>query len=453
MLRLIRSALSKIRSYPTRIGDVLEDFHSYEASGAMTLLGATVLALVIANTPLRGVSEAFWQTHVGISVGHWEISKSLVHWVNDGLMALFFFVVGLEVKREVVVGELKTARQAALPLLAAIGGMVVPIGLYLALNTGREGAGGWGVPMATDIAFALGVLALLGSRAPSGLRVFLTALAIGDDIGAIVVIAVAYTSSVAWIWLALALLSLLALLLLNALGIDSSMPYWVVGLFVWICFLNSGVHSTLAGVLVALTIPTTSRCAPMEFVEQARAWLLRIASIDVEGEHVLVSDDQQHLARELQVGARWMQAPLQRMEHAMLPVTTYVVLPLFALANAGVSFTGNDAGHLLLGQVSLGVVLGLVVGKPIGIIAMTWLAVRLRIADLPTGVTWRHIVGVGVLGGIGFTVSLFIAGLAFEGEVLPTEAKLAILAASVVSGLIGWLILRSAAEAPAVVGE
>jgi Na+:H+ antiporter, NhaA family len=450
MLHRIRSALLKMRSYPERIGDILEDFHSYEASGAMVLLGATVFALVVANSPLSDAFQAFWQTHVGISAGHWAIDKSLLHWINDGLMALFFFVVGLEVKREVVVGELKTARQAALPLLAAIGGMAVPIVLYLALNAGRAGANGWGIPMATDIAFALGVLALLGKRAPSGLRVFLTALAIGDDIGAILVIAVAYSSSVIWFWLGLALLALLVLLLLNVLQVDSSTPYWVAGLFVWFCFLNSGVHSTMAGVLVALTIPTSSRVAPMTFVAQARAWLVRIASMNVEGEHVLVSDDQQHLAQELQVGARWMQAPLQRMEHAMLPVTTYVVLPLFALANAGVSLTGIDAGHLLIGRVSLGVILGLVVGKPVGIIALTWLAVRLRLADLPTGVTWRHIIGVGALGGIGFTVSIFIAGLAFDGGVLPTEAKLAILVASVIAGLVGWLILRNAAETPAI---
>jgi len=449
MLKLIRSALSKMRSYPARVADALKDFHSYEASGALTLLGATVLALLIANTPLHEGFQAFWHTHVGITVGHWEISKSLLHWINDGLMALFFFVVGLEVKREVVVGELKTPRQAALPLLAALGGMAVPVVLYLALNSGQEGASGWGVPMATDIAFALGVLALLGSRVPSGLRVFLAALAIGDDIGAILVIAVAYTSSVAWLWLGAAFLAVCLLLLFNVLGIDSSSPYWIVGLFVWFCFLNSGVHSTMAGVLVALTIPTTSRCAPMEFVEQARTWLTRIISTDVEGQHVLESNDQQHLARELQAGAKWIQAPLQRMEHAMLPVTTYFVLPLFALANADVTFIGADASHLLLGRVSLGVVLGLVIGKPIGIITMTWLAVRLRIADLPRGVTWRHIVGVGALGGIGFTVSIFIANLAFRSGSLPTEAKLAILVASVISGVVGWLILRGAAETPA----
>ena len=261
---------------------------------------------------------------------------------------------------------------------------------------------------------------------------------------AIIVIAIAYTSSVAWAWLGLAAIALLGLLFVKYFRVESSLPYWILGAVVWFGFLNSGVHATMAGVLVALTIPTTSRVEPMAFVERARDWLAHIADIDVEGEHVLASDDQQHVAQKLQRGARWMQAPLQRMEHAMLPVTTYIILPLFALANAGITIVGTNVAALLLEPVSLGVMLGLVLGKQIGIASMTWLAVRLGIADLPTGVTWRQIYGVACLGGIGFTMSIFIAGLAFRAGALQTEAKLAILVASTIAGIGGWLVLRGA---------
>jgi len=446
MFEWIRGVLTPMRSYLARAGKGISTFQSYETSGAIVLLGATVVALVAANSPWRDAFQAFWHLHAGVHVGDWLLDKSLLHWINDGLMALFFFAVGLEIKREVVVGELRTPRKAALPILAALGGMVAPALLYLTLNAGGAGSNGWGIPMATDIAFALGVLALLGKRIPTGLRVFLAALAIGDDLGAIVVIAVAYTSSIAWFWLGLASVGLLVLLVLNLLQVDSSIPYWVLGLFVWLCFLSSGVHATMAGVLVALTIPTTSCLQPMTFVQRARGRLEGIAQIDVIGEHVLASDEQQRIARTLQLGARRMQAPLQRMEHAILPITTYIVLPLFALANAGVTVLGADVAHLLLERVSLGVLLGLVVGKQLGIIVMTWLAVRLRIADLPAGVTWRHIYGVAWLGGIGFTMSIFITGLAFEGGILPGEAKLAILVASTVAGLGGWLVLRGASR-------
>jgi NhaA family Na+:H+ antiporter len=424
-----------------------EVFQGYETSGAMVLLGATIFALALANSPLREAYHAFWEVHLGFRVGGWALDESLLHWIDDGLMALFFFVVGLEIKREIVVGELRTLRKAALPILGALGGMIAPALLFLALNAGGAGARGWGVPMATDIAFALGALALLGKRIPVGLRVFLAALAIGDDLGAIIIIAVAYTSSVAWAWLGLAAVALFGLLLVKYLRVESSLPYWILGAVVWFGFLNSGVHATMAGVLVALTIPITSRVEPMTFVERARDWLAQIADIDVEGEHVLATDDQQHVAQQLQRGARWMQAPLQRMEHAMLPVTTYIILPLFALANAGITVVGTNVAALLLEPVSLGVVVGLVLGKQIGITAMTWLAVRLGIADLPTGVTWRQIYGVAWLGGIGFTMSIFIAGLAFRVGVLQTEAKLAVLVASVIAGVGGWLVLRGTGAA------
>ena len=379
--------LSPLRA---RIRQGFSEFFRAEAAGAVVLLAATILALVLANTPLQHAYESFFHTEIGFALGRWEFSLSLLHWVDDALMTLFFFVVGLEIKRELMVGELAQKRKAALPILAALGGMVVPAAIYLAINAGDSGANGWAVPMATDIAFAIGILALLGSRAPTGLRVFLTALAIADDIGAIVVIALFYTANVSMIWLAAVAVLFLVLLAFSRAGVDSPWPYAVVGIALWAAMYASGVHATIAGVLVALTIPSS----------------------------------------------------LQRMESALHPITTFIVLPLFALGNAGVRVVGTDVGAMLTSPVALGIVLGLVLGKPLGIVSMTWLAVRFRVADLPAGMNWHHVLGAGVLGGIGFTVSLFVANLAFTDAAHSAPAKAAILTASVIAGLAGYAMLR-----------
>ena len=424
------------------------EFLSLEVSGAIVLLIATIAALVIANSGLAQWWEELWHTEIGIWIDSFEFSQSALHWLDDGLMALFFFVIGLEIKREIIVGELSTLRKAALPILAAIGGMLAPALIYAAFNHGGVGAQGWGIPMATDIAFALGVLALLGSRVPSSLKVFMSALAIADDIGAVLVIAVFYTAEIYTSWLLAAAAFLLVLALLNYLRVESPLPYALLGTAVWFCFLNSGVHATIAGVLVAFTIPSRSRMEPMEFVRWARGKIDEIEMLDVPGAHVLETADQQHCAQELQAEARWIQAPLQRMEHAILPLTTFVILPLFALGNAGVTFVGSEVMELLLEPVSLGVFFGLVVGKPLGISVFTWLAVKSGIAKLPAGVGWRHVLGAGFLGGIGFTMALFIAGLAFRVGILQTEAKLAIIVASVVAGSIGYAVLKSAKPVP-----
>ena len=404
------------------------------------------MALVLANSPLAESYFAFWELELGFSLGSAEFSESLLHWINDGLMAFFFFVVGLEIKREFLVGELSSVRQAILPIMAAVGGMVVPAAIYLLVLGGREGANGWGIPMATDIAFALGVLALLGSRIPNTLKIFLTALAIADDIGAVLVIAFFYTSEIAWIWLGIAAIFFVVLTFCALIRVQAGFIYILLALGVWVAFLESGIHATIAGVLIALVIPAKSRAHPVEFVAWGHERLNEIERINVPDAHVLETDDQQAIARALQVAARSTQAPLQRLMHDLHPLTTFIVLPLFALANAGISFEGVQIGDIALQPVSFGVFLGLVLGKQIGITLFSFLTVRLGLADLPPRVEWPELYGAAWLGGIGFTMSLFVSSLAFDDPLLLAEAKLAILVASVVSGVVGYLILRSRAN-------
>lgn len=415
-------------------------FARQETSGALVLLVATVVALVVANSALGPAYEEFWHEHAGIFFRDFVLDQSLKHWVDDALMALFFFVVGLEIKREFIVGELSTLRGAALPVIAAVGGMLAPAAIYLLVNAGTPTAGGWGVPMATDIAFALGVLALLGSRAPDGLKVFLAALAIADDIGAILVIAIFYSQGVNVGWLVAVLLPLMALILMNRIGVDEPLYYLIVGSVLWFCMLNSGIHATIAGVIAAFTIPAKAKLLPLEFTNVCRIKLDEIEELDEPGAHTLKDNRQQKRALEIRDAAIRSTAPLQRLEFALHPVSAFLVLPLFALANADIRFVGVQG--LGVHAVGIGVFLGLVVGKPLGITLATWLSVRLGFADLPTGVGWPHIVGAGMLGGIGFTMSLFVANLAFRAEGVETEAKIFILAASVVAGILGYVWLR-----------
>lgn len=432
-----------------RIQRGFAQFAKLEVAGSIVLLCATVVALVLANSQAAEWYHHLWEIEIGVSVGDWHFGETLLHWIDDGLMALFFFVVGLEIKREVLVGELSSVRKASLPILAALGGMFVPALIYIAINRGGAGASGWGVPMATDIAFALGVLALLGSRVPTGLKIFLTALAIADDIGAILVIALFYTEGITLGWLGVGVVLLLLLVALNFLGVDDPLPYFLIAGIVWFAFLHSGVHATIAGVLVAFTIPAKARTEPVAFVAWARGKLDEIEVKDVPGSHVLDDPVQQHCAFEIQEAARHTAAPLQRLEHMLLPFTNFLVLPLFALANAGVTLVNYDVGALLLEPVTVGVFLGLLVGKTVGITTFTWLAVRLRIADLPTSVGWGHVIGAGMLGGIGFTMSLFVSNLAFRGQLLQAEAKLGIILTSVIAGVLGYLVLRYVVPSPA----
>lgn len=425
------------------------EFLNLEIAGSVLLLGATAMALIIANSTAHGALESLLHVNIGLDVGSWAFSQSFKHWIDDGLMALFFFVIGLEVKREMVVGELSKPRQAILPVIAAFGGMLVPAAIYLALNVSGGGVRGWGIPVATDIAFALGVLAVLGSRAPASLKLFLTALAIADDIGAILVIAFFYSTGISFGWLAAGAALVCVLALLNGLKVDSTVPYALIGVAVWFCFLSSGVHATIAGVLVALTIPTHAKMPALDFVTLSRDRLRAIENADSPDAHVLEDDVQQEYAFQICRTSNLIASPLQRMEHALHPVTTFVVLPLFALANANLRLVDLDVGGLLVQPVTFGVFLGLLVGKPVGIALFSWLAVKLRLTDLPSGLTWRHVIGGGILGGIGFTMSLFVANLAFAEPGLLDAAKLAVLATSIVAGAVGYLFLRSTARATA----
>jgi NhaA family Na+:H+ antiporter len=376
----------------------LQEFLALEASAGLVLLFCTVAALIWANSPWAESYAALWRTTAGVAFHHFRLLRDLRFWVNDGLMSLFFLVVGLEIKRELLEGELRSPKRAALPILAALGGVVAPALIYGQFNTGGFGSAGWGIPMATDIAFAVGIMALLGKRVPLGVKIFLTALAIADDLAAVLVIAVFYTRQIAWLDLAIAGVCLLVLAAANRLGIRHPIPYVLLGMVLWILMLESGVHVTIAGVLLAAVIPS---------------------SADAD-------DSSPSLAR--------------RFEHALHPFVTFLIMPVFALANAGLRFTGN-LSETFSQPIALGVILGLLFGKPIGITLASWSAVKLRLAALPSGVGWREIHGASWLGGIGFTMSLFIAGLAFQDPVLLREAKLGIFAGSLLAGSVGSLLL------------
>jgi NhaA family Na+:H+ antiporter len=442
---MLAEGLSPADTSPSQ-GFSLREFIHDEAFSGILLLVCALIALLWANSPWGATYDALWSTELTLGTVQYHLTETLRHWVNDGLMAIFFFVVGLEIKREVLVGELASPRQAALPAIAALGGVLVPAGIYLLLNRGSIGAQGWGIPMATDIAFALGVLALLGDRIPLGLKVFLTALAIVDDIAAVLVIAVFYTTQVTWVALGAAAVILVVLIAANRLGARRPVVYAVLGLALWLAVFESGVHATVAGVLLALTIPASTRIDPRAFLDRSRATLAafdRAGSDDETGASILTNGERQEALAELEDVVEGAGAPLHRLEHVLHPWVAFAIMPLFALANAGVRIEGDLLGALG-NRVTLGVVLGLVLGKQLGVTLAAWLAVRSGVTDLPEGVGWRHIYGAGWLAGIGFTMSLFVADLAFAdpGEAgLLTAAKLGILVASLIAGVGGWLIL------------
>ncbi len=418
-------------------------FARIEASGGIVLLGCTAAALAWANSPWADSYHHLWETELLLRAGPRELRMSLHHFINDGLMAVFFFLVGLEIKRELLAGELSTVRQAALPMAAALGGLAVPAALYALVNRGGPGAAGWGVPMATDIAFALGVLALLGDRVPIGLKVFLTALAIVDDIGAVLVIAVFYSGGIAWGALAAAGIVLLLAIAANASGVRGAWPYAVLGVVLWAAVLTSGVHATVAGVLLAMTIPARTRIDQAGFRAGVRDALAGLEPARGPDDTILTNLEYQSAIHRVEALGEQAQAPLARLEHGLHGIVAFGIMPLFALANAGVSLAAGEIAAGARHPVTLGIVLGLVLGKPVGITLASWLAVRLGVASLPAGVTMRLVHGAGWLGGIGFTMALFVAGLAFaDAPRLLEVAKLGILAASLTAGVTGWLLLR-----------
>jgi NhaA family Na+:H+ antiporter len=378
----------------------IQEFIRLETSGGIILMIAAVLAMIIANSPLATAYDAILGTYIKVGIGSFEIAKPAILWINDGLMAIFFFLVGLEIKREVLAGELSSFDKAILPIMAAIGGMAVPGLIYAIINWGTpENLNGWAIPTATDIAFALGILALIGSRAPVALKIFLLAIAIIDDLGAIVIIAVFYTSQLSINALTISILGFAVAIVLNRMGIQRTAPYLLVGIVMWVFVLKSGVHATLAGVLIALTIPLKSK-----------------------------NEDE---------------ALLYKMEHGLHPWVAFLILPIFAFANAGVNFTGIGIDDLLQ-PLTLGIAVGLFLGKQIGVFLATWIGVKSGIARLPENVTWRHVYGVACLTGVGFTMSLFIGSLAFGDADEMNAVRLGVVLGSVLSGLFGYVLLKSA---------
>lgn len=434
----------------------LQRFMDTEASGAIVMLVAAVAALIWANSPWWHAQEALWETELSIHLGGLaHLDLTLVEWINDALMAIFFFVVGLEIKRELVHGELRDPRKAALPAIGALGGMVVPATIYLLFNAGGEGSGGWGIPMATDIAFAVAVVALVGPRIPSAAKVFLLTLAIADDIGAIVVIAVFYTEDLSFGWLGIALLTIVALLAAKRSRVRSMPVYVVLGLFLWFAVHESGVHATLAGVALGLLTPAWSFFDPRRFSQDALT-LVEEAGVEMDDGMLTHAEYELNQLRleDLSRLVAESQSPLERLEHALQGWVAFLIVPLFAFSNAGVRLTNEALDGIATDPVVLGVALGLIAGKTVGVFGATLIGDKLGIGQLPESVTYRHVLGLAVTAGIGFTVALFVAGLAFEGDpALTDSAKIGILAGSLVSGILGYTLLRSSPPAPAADDE
>jgi NhaA family Na+:H+ antiporter len=433
------------KSAIARIIQPFQDFIRLESAGGLILLFCTVVAILLANSPLRDHFAGLWQTEISIGVDGAHITKSLLHWINDGLMCIFFFVVGLEIKRELIVGELASLKRAALPAVAALGGMIAPALIYIAFNAGTSNVHGWGVPVATDIAFSLGVLAVLGSRVSHRLKIFLTAFAIVDDLGAVLVIAIFYGTHIQWFFLAAAAVVFLLLLSANLGGIHRPPAYLILGTLLWLTLLESGIHATVAGVLLALTIPVRPQMDSPKFIEKVRSLLRQFEKETTNTRDRILLQHQQSIVQTIEISCQKIETPLQRFEHKFHPWVTYGIMPLFAFANAGVSIGGN-LGSILSTPVALGIIAGLIVGKQIGITVFSWIAVRLNVAALPAGTGWMQIYGVSWLGGIGFTMSLFIANLAFADEQTLNIAKAAVLGASTIAGCLGWLVLSLAAS-------
>lgn len=426
-----------------RIATPFEHFIHAQTTTGLVLMVTTVLALIFANSPLAQPFLDFFHTEITLLFGSWKLSHSIHHWINDGLMAVFFFIIGLEIKREVIVGELSNIKVAILPILAAIGGMALPALVYYSINYNTPGANGWGIPMATDIAFAISVLVLLGNRVSTPLVTFLIALAIVDDLGAVLVIALFYTEHIQEGYLFLALGSFLVMIAMNRFGIYSTLAYFIVGVIMWYFMLLSGVHATIAGVIAAMAIPTRPKIEPVGFSIYTKELLEQYDSYNVVDKDTL-NEEQKAILQNMKDKIDSLNPPASRLEHSLHLPVSLVVIPLFAFANAGISIDFSSIKSTILEPVSLGIIAGLILGKILGIGGTAWLAIKLGIAKLPENSTMAQVFGVSFLGGIGFTMSIFVAELAFAGNAeFIFQAKVGILFASLVAGFVGYFFLRA----------
>tara|TARA_R110002072_G_scaffold42064_20_gene118738 strand:+ start:186685 stop:188088 length:1404 start_codon:yes stop_codon:yes gene_type:complete len=441
------------RTAADRLLGPFQRFMKLEASGGILLILSALGALIWANSGYASsYNDLFYNTKVRVGFGEWGLEKAFILWINDLLMAFFFLLVGLEIKREVLVGELRSPKKAALPIAAALGGMVVPATIYAIVNSGSPSISGWGVPMATDIAFALGVLALFGSRIPISVRIFLTSLAIVDDLGALMVIAVFYTESIGFDYLLKAGLVLALMMGLNLMGVRKIVVYLLLGAVVWYLVLKSGVHATIAGVLVALTIPARTRVNQSRYSSFVRSMVDRFDQDKTSDSKSWTTSTQQSAILAIEDAGHKIETPVRRLEHILIPWVAFAILPVFALANAGVPMgaSGEDTAaqetveSVWSSKAMWGVVLGLLIGKPLGVFGFAWIAQKLGIGMLPEGATWRHVFGAAWLSAIGFTMALFIANLAFKNAADLDAAKLGVLGASVIAGLVGFMILLKA---------
>jgi NhaA family Na+:H+ antiporter len=439
-LQNFRSAIHGL--FSDQIIKPTQRFFKKEAASSLLLLAASLIALVWANFSVFASYHHIWHTEIGFIIGGSTISKSLIHWINDGLMALFFFTVGLEIKRELLVGELSTPKKALFPVFAAIGGMAVPGIIFAAINYNTPSAGGWAIPMATDIAFAMGAMAIFGTKLPMGLRVFLAAFAIADDLGAVLIIALFYTKEIVVYNLVLCGILILILGIVNFLWIRWTIVYAVLGILIWIAVLGSGLHPTVAGIIVSMFIPAQGKYDTDLFVQKVKERLNAFQCAENScGFSILLNSDHLNAVQSLEHDCHNIETPLQRILHVLHPWVAFLILPIFALGNAGLTFHDLNFSETIRHPLTMGIILGLFLGKPIGITLFSYLSVKLKIADLPQGIAWPNIIGVSMFGGIGFTMSLFVSGLSFTAPELINYSKLAILIGSVISAAAGIIFL------------
>jgi len=425
-----------------KVSTPFEHFLHAQTTTGIVLMFMTVLALVLANTPLAEGYSHFFHINIELNIGSWQLSHSIHHWINDGLMAVFFFIIGLEIKREILVGELSNIKVAILPIISAVGGMLFPALIYLYINSGTIGATGWGIPMATDIAFAISALVLLGKRVPTALVTFLVALAIVDDLGAVLVIAIFYTEEIHMLPLALAGGMFLILVIFNRFGIHRILPYFIVGIFMWFFMLESGVHATIAGVIAAMAIPSKPKQIPNTFTKETKALLDEYDNFPTEENHMM-NEKQKSILMRIEDKIKDVGTPASRLEHSLHLPIALIIIPLFALANAGIAIDFSSISSTIIEPISLGIIAGLILGKVMGIFGVAWIAIKLKIASIPKDSSMSQIFGVAFLGGIGFTMSIFVADLAFLGNPeLIFQAKIGILSASLFSGLFGFIWLK-----------